>query len=49
MPLIWGFEQCYLRAADWHDGQFAHGTHAYLGRRATLTFGVIAVSSQKPR
>ena len=28
MMLIWGLEQCRSAAADWHDGQFAHNTHA---------------------
>jgi hypothetical protein len=28
MSLIWGVEQCYQPAAEWHDGQIAHGAHA---------------------
>jgi hypothetical protein len=28
LMLIWGWWQCCRVAADWHDGQFAHGTHA---------------------
>jgi hypothetical protein len=36
MPLIWGFEQCRRHAADWRDGQFAHGAHADFARRATV-------------
>jgi hypothetical protein len=39
MPLIWGNRQYRRLAADWRDGQFAHGAHAYFARRAT---GVIA-------
>jgi hypothetical protein len=26
--LIWVFRQRRAHAADWHDGQFAHDTHA---------------------
>jgi hypothetical protein len=26
--LIWVFQQCRRPAANWHDGQFAHDTHA---------------------
>ena len=36
MPLIWGFAQHHLRAADWLDGQFADGTHAQIARRASV-------------
>jgi len=39
MPLIWGFEQRQGRAADWHDGQIAHGAHAHSARRATSLRG----------
>jgi hypothetical protein len=46
MPLIWGFEQRRGRAADWHDGQSAHGAHAYFARRATVR--VIARERAKP-
>jgi hypothetical protein len=34
MPLIWGFEQCRPPAAQWHDGQITHDTHARFARRA---------------
>jgi hypothetical protein len=36
MPLIWGFAQRHLRAADWLDGQFGDGTHAQIARRASV-------------
>ena len=31
--------QAKARAADWHDGQFAHGMHAGVGCRVKLTCG----------
>jgi hypothetical protein len=35
MPVICPTEQARLPAADWHDGQFAHGEYARFTRRAT--------------
>jgi hypothetical protein len=35
MPLIWGNRQYRRVAAEWRDGQIAHGAHAYFARRAT--------------
>jgi len=33
MLLICGVEQCRQPAAQWHDGQITHGTHArFFGR-----------------
>ena len=37
MSLIWGIGQCGRAAADWHDGQFAHDTHAGFARRTKTT------------
>jgi len=31
--LIWVFRQRGMRAADWHDGQFPHNTHAHVALR----------------
>jgi hypothetical protein len=45
MRLIWGFEQVRKPAAQWHDGQIAHGRHAQIARRAfSATLGVAASS-----
>jgi len=38
MLLIWGFEQVRRPAAQWHDGQFTHDTHAQIARRAKWRF-----------
>src|ERR1700726_1006879 len=43
MVLICPTRQAMMHATDWHDGQFAHGAHAEIARRAsecTRTIGV---------
>jgi hypothetical protein len=37
MLLIWGLGQCRAPAAQWHDGQITHDTHARFARRANQT------------
>ena len=54
MPMIWGRRQAIFRkaepaptATEWHDGQFAHGTHARIARRAPFTAS--GIPSQTPK
>jgi len=42
--LIWVFRQRGIRAADWHDGQFAHNTHAQFSLCRANQFAPVLVA-----
>jgi hypothetical protein len=39
--------QAMMRAADWHDGQFAHGVHAGVACRADPSRGPLSTRSDQ--